>query len=243
MTRAVLLVVPLFLWLVSTPLSLAPTLEAAPYKCILTNSCTPPSCEFLNELKFERAGARILARVRAPLSSSDKAFQRFNKALRQEVGAEMRKYKAQYSKCGFPDYPSISVSDRCELGVLDGAGSVQPKTLDDVLRVSSGCSEAAEAEYAAAQSLQSMCNSVKPDETVAVARARALLNQQAKVDSLEQSLQRYLNSCKPDSKTARQIANMGLSRLLRAGQKARGETLGKWVASQNVLGATGGAIR
>lgn len=243
MTRAVLLVIPLFLWLVSRPLSLAPTLEAATYKCILTNSCTPPSCEFFKELRFERAALRILANVRAPLSRSDKAFQRFNKAIRNEVRAELRKMGGRYRGCSFPDYPALTLSTRCEIGVSDGAGGVKPLTLEETVSASTGCVEAAEAEYASAQSTQNMCSSIRPDETVAAMRARAVLDQQEKVDSLERSLLRYLSSCKPDANTARQIAKMGLSRLLKAGQKARGASLGKWVASQNALGAAGGGAR
>jgi hypothetical protein len=240
MTRAVLLVIPLFLWLVSTPLSLAPTLEAATYKCILTNSCTPPPCEFFTELKMARGAAYILAKARARASTSKAAFRQY----KNDINAPLRKLVQKYSKCP-PQSPYVAVSQApaCEIGLM-APGGVQPRTLADIQKTSNGCSEAVDAEYAGAQFLQSVCPSLKSSGTTAAeARAIALLIQQKVVDSLEQSLLNYLSSCKPDPKTARQIAKMGLSRLLRAGQKARGESLGKWVAGQNILGAAGGGAR
>jgi hypothetical protein len=242
MTRAVLLVIPLFLWLVSRPLSLAPTLEAATYKCILQNSCTPPPCEFFTELKYNKAAARILANARAPLSRSNAAYRQYS----NDIIPALRKVLRKHAKCPPSETPFVTVSQapKCEIGVVPPGGGVQPQTLDDLQRASSGCSESVEAQYASAQVLQNMCASLKPSgRTVAEDRAIALLLQQSVVDSLEQSLLRYLSSCKPDANTARQIAKMGLSPLLRAGQKARGVSLGKWVASQNALGAAGGGAR
>jgi hypothetical protein len=147
----------------------------------------------------------------------------------------MRKNFTRYSKCKFSDYPYVTVSPapKCEIGVMDSAGNVQPQSLDDVLRASNGCSESVEAEYAAAQVRQGNCPTIKPSgRTVAEDRALSLLEEQKRVDSLEQSLLMYLSSCKPDPKTARQISKMGLGPLLKAGRKARLEWLAEWVAAQ-----------
>jgi hypothetical protein len=227
MRRAVLLVIPLFVWLVSTPLSLAPTLEAATYKCILTNTCSPPPCQFFTELKYNKAGLRILANAKAPKSRSEAAFQRY----RNEIMPALQKVLRKYSKCLTADYPFINVSPapKCEIGVMAPGGGVQPRTLDEIQRTSSGCSEAVEADYASAQFLQTLCPTRKTSgTTVAEDRELSVGLQRRVVDSLEQSLLNYLSSCKPNAKTAREISKMGLGSLLKAGRKFRLE----WLASQ-----------
>ena len=51
-------------------LSWSPGAMAQSYKCILTNSCKAPSCEFLGELKRAKASVRAYAKVAAPDSTS-----------------------------------------------------------------------------------------------------------------------------------------------------------------------------
>jgi hypothetical protein len=236
MKRALLVATALFVfvWLV-------PKSEAKTYKCILPNSCTPPPCEFFAKLKINKAIERALLKSRARYSSSRAAFRRTWK----EIEAEL--YKTKYPSCGpGPVSPGFDVNDapKCEIGRGSGA-AFKPLSLDDALRNDSTCSEIVEADFAWAKERQDNCQffADASRETAANVRGRSIVEYQAKNDSLQRSLLQYLSSCKPDAKTARQIANMGLSRLLRAGQKARGETLGKWVGSQNALGAAGGGVR
>jgi hypothetical protein len=234
MKRALLVATALFVfgWLV-------PKSEAKTYQCILTNTCTPPPCEFFSTLKINKAIERVLLKSRARHSTSPGAFKRTWKEMK--AGFD----KMNYKPCG-PVSPGFEVSDapKCEIGRDTDAG-FQPLSLDDAHRNDSTCSEIVEADFAWAKERQDNCQffAGMSNETAANVRARQIVEFQAKNNSLQQSLQQYLNSCKPDAKTARQIANMGLARLLRAGQKARGETLGKWVAGQNILGAAGGGAR
>lgn len=230
MTRVLLVTTALlvFVWLV-------PKSEAKTYKCILPNSCTPPPCEFFVKLKVDRAIERALLKSRPRHSSSRGAFKRTWK----EIEAELDKTK--YRPCGGPEWPGLNVSDapKCEIGREVG-GKFQPMSLDDAQRSDSTCSEIVDAEYAWAKERQDNCQFFAgvQNETAANVRGRQIVEFQAMNNSLRMSLQQYLNSCKPDAATAKKIANMGLSRMLRAGQKARGETLGKWVGSQNALGAS-----
>jgi hypothetical protein len=235
MKRALLVATALFVfvWLV-------PKSEAKTYQCILTNTCTPPPCEFFVKLKVNKAIERALLKSRARNSSSRGAFRRTWKEIEAELD------KTTYRPCGGPEWPGLNVSDapKCEIGREVG-GKFQPMSQDDVHRNDSTCSEIVDAEFAWAKERQDNCQFFAgiSNETAANVRGRQIVEFQAMNDSLQRSLQQYLNSCKPDAKTARQIANMGLARLLRAGQKARGETLGKWVAGQNILGAAGGGAR
>jgi hypothetical protein len=234
MKRALLVATALFVfvWLV-------PKSEAKTYKCILPNSCTPPPCQFFASLKLHKTIERALLASRARNSSSRAAY----RATWKEIEAEFDKTKSLPCDPGSPGF-DVSDAPKCEIGRGDG-GAFKPLSLDDALRNDSTCSEIVEAEFAQAKERQDNCRFFAglSRETAANVRGRQIVEFQAATDSLEKSLLQYLNSCKPDANTARQIAQMGLTRLLKAGQKARGETLGKWVASQNALGAAGGGSR
>jgi hypothetical protein len=244
MTRPALLVISSvsLAWLLATPSSLAPTHAAVNYECILTNTCAPPPCEFFNELKVNRAATRILRKVKAPRSRSDQAFERFSTALDKEVKKALRDGTVRYFTCGLPEAPYVMVSEapQCEMFFDDGTGRGSVHSVDDVRRFTSGCLEAADAAYEAGKYRRDQCLSGVSNPTVAQVRALSVKEARKRVTSLQKSLLRYLSSCKPDASTADEVVKLGLSRLLRAGQRNRGAALGKWVASQNSLAAAGG---
>ncbi len=203
MKRAVLCAALFLTWLAARP-------EATAYKCILTNKCTPPPCEFLAHLNLAKARRRAIAKASAPLTADPKAFLAYTDEL---LAARAKAYKA-YRKCSAAELPSIAVGPA-------PACSVTP-SLQDALKLASTCSEAVDAEYARAEMMQSLCQQTGRDAaTVAELRARHLLGAQARIDSLEASLVRYLGSCVPDATLSRELSRAGLGALLNAGQEAR----------------------
>jgi hypothetical protein len=222
MKHAALLVIPLFLWLVSRPLSLAPTLEAAAYKCILTNSCTPPPCEFWDALKINLASQNAVFKIQPPRTNSRAAERRMWK----DINAELRKTSFRFTPCApyaVADFV-ISEAPECEV-VLQEGSSLRLASLDDALRATTGCSELTEAAFAAAKEEQDNCRFFSGQSSISLAqqRANAFVEFQAHTESLKQSLLRYLSSCVPDAETEAEIAEVGLDALLQEGAQARQE--------------------
>ncbi len=203
MKRAVLCAALFLTWLAARP-------EATAYNCILTNKCTPPPCEFMAYLNLAKAHLRAIANASAPLTGDAKAFDAY---FNERVAARNKAYKA-YRKCSSNDVPIPVVG-------LAPACSVTP-SLPEALKLANTCSEAVDAEYARAETMQSLCQRTGRDAaTVAEARARHLLAAQARIDSMEASLLRYLGSCAPDATLSRELSRAGLDALMKAGQQAR----------------------
>lgn len=201
------------------------SLEGTAYKCVLTNDCKPLPCEFVAELKYAKASVRTFAKISAPDSTDPAAFERFI----SQVAADLRKASKAYSKCSGraleDDVPLAGVTPpACVVGVRDANGKVQPKSLADLLKASSTCSEIVEAEYKRAEARQEHCqaevNRARPT-SVARRRADALQAAQERMDSLRESLLRYLSSCAPDAKLSRELSKLGLDDLMKEGKANR----------------------
>ena len=126
----------------------APGLDADAHNCIPKKSCQAPPCELVAELKFVMAKERALRRSGIPASSiTQEAYQRLVKTY----DADLRKNWGAYYTCAAPDtsMDSYIVGDvpKCEIGVRDAAGNFQPRSLDDALKASKGCSESVQAAY------------------------------------------------------------------------------------------------
>jgi hypothetical protein len=216
MKRAVLMAMAtlVFVWLVPRP-------EAAAYKCILTNSCTPPPCEFWAALKISLASQNAVFKARAPRNNSRAA----ERKMWREINAELRKPTFQYTPCAPTDKPEFVISEApaCEVVLEDAAGNLRLGGLDDALRASTGCSEVVAAAFAAAKEEQDNCRffAQQPSLSLAQQRANAFVEFEAQTESLKNSLLQYLGSCVPDADTEREITESGLDALKQQGEQAR----------------------
>jgi hypothetical protein len=221
MKRAVPATILLLLLLVP-----APGLEAVAYKCILTNNCQSPPCEFMRQLTLQRARAHAIAKVRS-----------IKAAMRVELGwdAEIRKAKDKYSSCtGVSEMRPIDISPRPDCNIRhSGPG---PTTLQEELRAARTCAELVEAEFKAAELKQALCRAVGTPESFSELKPQWQVAEQAKAKFLEQSLTRFLASCEPDATLSREIADAGLEALMSAAEKTRNE----WMAERAAGGPGGG---
>lgn len=213
-------------------LCMAPGLDSTAYKCVLTNTCNPLPCEFMYALKLAKATVHAIGQAPASKSMDPKAVRRFVKGYSDELDKTARKY----SRCAPYTPPRLVVvvgsKPACEIGVSEGQ---QPTSLADELSAGRTCSELVEAGYARAEAERTFCQIFGAPRDLRVWKAQLLLEEQARVDSLESNLLRYLSSCAPDANTSRQIAEAGLDALARSGQEARE----KWEAKRAI--AAGGA--
>lgn len=216
MTRAVLMAIAMFVvvWLVPKP-------EAAAYHCLLKASCAPPPCEFWAELKISLASQNAVFAVRPPRSNSRAA----ERKMWREINAELRKSTFRYTPCAPYEKPEFVISEapECEVVIEDAAGNLRLGGLDEALKSTTGCTEIAEAAFAAAKEEQDNCRffASQPNLSLAQQRANAFVEFQAQTESLKNSLLQYLSSCVPDADTEREIAEAGLDALKQAGEKNR----------------------
>ena len=201
------------------------------FKCILTGNCTPPPCEYFAQLNLTKATVRALAKLPAPDSTNDSAFDQFSVSLQNKVGNALNKY----SKCRVPDSPArtytVGPYPACEIGTRDSAGTFTPVDLDQAKKLSQTCSEIVEAHYERLEVRQEQCTRLVVGggrHTVAMRRAEMMLRYQAELDSLRGSLLRYLSSCAPDANLAAELTNLGLDSLMKDGKAAYDE----WQASR-----------
>ena len=220
MIRAVLLVALGVIWL-------APGLDAEAVKCLSTEPCKRPPCQFMRELKIAKAIVRAYS---IPITGDGDAtnYEAFQ-SDRKQTKAEINKAYAKYAKCPSTIFyrppPSLFVSSMngqtCQIERLG-----QAVTLEQVLAISNSCSESVEAEFASAKQFQLNCWAFqKETEPVTVAEHRSQWRRQeeARVKSLEKSLLRHLSSCAPNDATSKQLSDLGLKSLMKKGAKARRE--------------------
>jgi hypothetical protein len=219
MLRAVLLVILAFVWLGSR-------LDAKAVPCLSTNPCKRPPCEFMYELKIAKAILRAQSQpfLESLDASSHEEIRRFNQQTRVEITKAYNKYAACPSSIFYrrPPTPFVSNTRQCQIE----HAAPQPVTLEDMLAISNSCSENVEAEFASARQSQLIClafQNEKEEITVSEFRHHRRAETEAAIKSMEQSLLRYLSSCKPGAKTSRELSELGLNALKKAGGKARRE--------------------
>ncbi len=221
MLRAFLLMMLTVVWVAGV------RLDAKAVQCLSTNPCKGPPCEFMYELKMAKAALRAHSQpfLQSVDTSDYEDTRRYNRQFREE----MNKAYAKYAKCRSstfyrpPPTPFVSSSRGvCQIELNPG----QVVTLDDLLATANSCSENVEAKFAGARQSQLTCLAYSKETapiTVLEFRQHQRMESQAEIKSMENSLLSYLSSCKPDAKTSRQLSELGLNALKKAGGKARRE--------------------
>ena len=202
MKRLLLGAALVLIWLVARP-------QAAAYRCVLTNKCTPLPCEFIAHLNLAKARLSALANAPVGTETTQASMDAFTGAFL----AGQQQALQEYRKCAVgPPAPIVSGDPpTCAL-----------PTLQERLDGGNTCSEIIEAEYAYSERWQSICLLTGTDgSTIADLQARALSSAQARVSSMQASLLKFLGSCAPDAALSTQLSEAGLDALKQQGQEAR----------------------